>query len=147
MPLISPSIRVFSNKLALCIRWPKYWSFSISPSSECSELVSFRVDWLDLLGGQGTLKSLLQQHSLKASVLQCSAWPSVSSQGPTVNFTLGLSVSTSVSLLKWSWKSYIKTFIHSPLSCKINITIPPLPVFGRVKGNDTCEWLSRVPST
>ena len=66
LPSISPSIRVFSNESALCIRWPKYWSFSISPSSEYSGLTSFRIDWLNLLAVQGTLKSLLQHHSLKA---------------------------------------------------------------------------------
>ena len=70
-----PSIRVFSNELALCIGWPKYWSFSfsISPSNEYSGLISFMMDWLDLLGVQGTLKSLLQHHSSKASILRCSA--------------------------------------------------------------------------
>ena len=74
LPLIFPSIRVFSNELALCIRWPKYWSFSfsISPSSKYSGLVSFRIDWLDLLAVQGTIKSLLQHHSSKASILTCS---------------------------------------------------------------------------
>ena len=74
LPSVIPSIRVFSNESALCIRWLKYWSFSfsISPSNECSGL-SFRIDWLDLLAVQGTLKSLLQHHSLKASILQCSA--------------------------------------------------------------------------
>ena len=76
LPSIFPSIRVFSNKAALCIRWPKYWSFSfsISPSSECSGLISFRIDWFNLLSVQGTLKSLLQHHSSKASVLWCSAF-------------------------------------------------------------------------
>ena len=71
-----PSIRVFSNKSVLHIRWPKYWSFSfnISPSSECTELISFRMDWLDLLSVQGTLKNLLQHHSPKASILWCSAF-------------------------------------------------------------------------
>ena len=79
LPLLPPSIflsiRVFSNESALCIRWPKYWSFSfsISPSTEYSGLISFRTDWLDLLAVQGTLKSLLQYHSSKASVFQCSA--------------------------------------------------------------------------
>ena len=71
---IFPSIRVFSNELALCIRWYKYWSFSISPSSEDSGLISFRVDLFNLLAVQGTLKSLLQPHSSKASILQCSAF-------------------------------------------------------------------------
>ena len=76
LPSIFPSIRVFSNESVLAIRWPKYWSFSssISPSNEYSGLISFRSDWFDLLAVQGTLKGLLQQHSLKASVLQCSVF-------------------------------------------------------------------------
>ena len=75
-PSIFPSIRVFSNESVLHIRWPKYWSFSlsISPSSDYSGLISFRMDWLDFLAVQGTLKSLLQYHSSKASVLWCSAF-------------------------------------------------------------------------
>ena len=74
LPSIFPSIRVLSSELALCIRWPKDWSssFSISPSNEYSGLISFRIDWLDLRAVQGTLKSLLQHHSSKASILQCS---------------------------------------------------------------------------
>ena len=71
---IFPSIRVFSNELVLCIRWPKYWSFSISPSNEYSRLISFKIDWLDLLAVRGTLKSLLQHHSSNASILQHSAF-------------------------------------------------------------------------
>ena len=76
LPSVFPSIRVFSNESALHIRWPKYWSlsFSISPSNVYSGLISFRMDWLDLLAVQGTLKSLLQHHSSKASVLRCSAF-------------------------------------------------------------------------
>ena len=75
-PSIFPSIRVFSNESLLHVRWPKYWnfSFSISPSNEHSGLISFRMDWLDLLAVQGTLKSLFQHHSPKASILQCSAF-------------------------------------------------------------------------
>ena len=75
-PSIFPSIRVFSNESALHIRWPKYWSFSfnISPSNVYSGLISFRMDWLDLFAVQGTLKSLLQHHSSKASILRCSAF-------------------------------------------------------------------------
>ena len=75
-PSIFPSIRVFSNDSVLCIRWPKYWSFSFStsPSNKYSGLISFRMDWLGLLAVQGTLKSLLQHHSSKASILQCSAF-------------------------------------------------------------------------
>ena len=76
LPSIFPSIRVFSNELVLHIRWAKYWSFSfnIGPSSDYSRLISFRMDWLDLLAIRGTLKSLLQHHSTKASVLRCSAF-------------------------------------------------------------------------
>ena len=75
-PSIFPSIRVFSNESALHIRWPKYWSFSfsVSPSNECSGLISFRKDWMDLLAIQGTLKSLLQHHSSKTLILLCSAF-------------------------------------------------------------------------
>ena len=75
-PSIFPSIRVFSSESVLHIRWPKYWSFSfsVSPSNEYSELISFRMDWLDLLAVQGTLKSLLQHHSSKASILRHSAF-------------------------------------------------------------------------
>ena len=75
-PSIFPTIGVFSKESVLCIRWPKYWSFSfsISPSNEYSGLISFRIDWFDLLAVQGTLKSLLQHHSSKASILQCSAF-------------------------------------------------------------------------
>ena len=80
LPSIFLSIRVFSNESAPCIRWPKYWSFSISPSSEYLGLISFRVDWFDLFAVQGTLKSLLQHHSLKASI---SSAPSLL-HGPTL---------------------------------------------------------------
>ena len=73
LPSIFLSIRVFSNESVFCIMWPKYWSFSISPSNKQSVLISFRMDWLDLLAVQGTLKSLLQHHSSKASILQHSA--------------------------------------------------------------------------
>ena len=76
LPSVFPSIRVFSNESALCITWPKYWrfTFNISPSNEHSGLISFRMDWLDLLAIQGTLKSLLQHHSSKASILRHSAF-------------------------------------------------------------------------
>ena len=76
LPLILPSIRVFSSELALCVRWPKYWSFSfsISPSNDYSGLISFRINWLDLFAVQGTLKSLLQHQNSKASILWCSAF-------------------------------------------------------------------------
>ena len=85
LPLIFPSIRPFSNESSVCIRWPKYcsFSFSISPSKEYSGLISFRIDWFDLLAVQGTLRSLLQHHSSKASVLQCSTFFASFSNAPT----------------------------------------------------------------
>ena len=102
LPSIFPSIRVFSNESALHIRWPKYWSFSfnISPSSEHSGLSSFRMDWLDLLAVQGTLKSLLQHHSSKASILWCSAFFIIQLSHPymTTGKTIGLTRRTFVGL-------------------------------------------------
>ena len=84
LPPIPPSIRVFSNESTLCMRWPKYWSFSFSiiPSKEHAGPISFRMDWLDLLAVQGTLKSLLQHHSSKASILRCSAFFTVQLSHP-----------------------------------------------------------------
>ena len=88
LPSAFPSIRGFSNESALPIRWPKYWSFSfnISPSSEHPGLISFKMDWLDLLAVQGTLKSLLQHHSSKASILQCSAFFMVQLSLPYIDY-------------------------------------------------------------
>ena len=107
LPSIFPSIRDFSNELALPIRWPKYWSFSFSnsPSNEYSGLISFRIDWFDLLAVQGTLKSLLQYHSSKASVLQCSAFFMVQlshlymTTGKTIALTIWTFVGKVMSLL------------------------------------------------
>ena len=100
LPSIFPSIRVFSNEPALCIRWPKYWSFSfnISPASEHPGLISFRIDWWDLLAVQGTLKSLLQHHSSKASILQRSAFLIVQLSHPhmTTGKTIALTRQTFV---------------------------------------------------
>ena len=106
LPSIFPSIRVFLNESVLHIRWPKYWSFSfsISPSSEHSGLISFRMDWLDLLVVQRTLKSLLQYHSSKASVLQCSAFFIVQLSHPymTIRKTIALTRQTLLTrLLCW----------------------------------------------
>ena len=111
-PLLIPpstftSIRVFSNESVLCIRWPNYWtfSFSISPPNEYSGLISFRVDWLDLLAVQGTLKSLLQHHSSKASILRCSAffivqfWHPYMTTGKTIALTIWTFVGKVMSLL------------------------------------------------
>ena len=100
LPSVFPSIRIFTNESALRIRWPKYWSFSfrISPSNEHSGLISFRMDWLDLLAVQGALKSLLQHHSSKASVLQRSAFFIVQLSHPymTTGKTIALTIRTFV---------------------------------------------------
>ena len=107
LPLIPPSIRVFSNESTLHMRWPKYWSFSFSiiPSKEIPGLISFRMDWLDLLAVQGTRKSLLQHHRSKASILQCSAFftvqlpPPYMTTGKTIALTKRASVGKVMSLL------------------------------------------------
>ena len=98
-PSILPSIRVFSNESVLCIRWPKDWSFSfnINPSNEHSGLISFRMDWLDLLAVPGTLKSLLQHHSSKASILQCSAFFTVQLSHPY------MSIGKTIALTRWTF--------------------------------------------
>ena len=100
LPPIPPSIRVFSNESTLCMRWPKYWNFSfnISPSNEHRGLISFRMDWLDLLAVQGTRKSLLQHHSSKASILWCSAFFTVQLSHPymTTGKTIALTRRTVV---------------------------------------------------
>ena len=119
LPSIFPSIRVFSNESTLCIRWPKYWSFSfnISPSSERSGLISFRMDWLDLLAAQGTLKSLLQYHSSKASILWCSAFFTVQlshpymTTGKTIALTRQNFVGKVMSLLCNMLSSLVITFL------------------------------------
>ena len=116
---IFPSIRVFSNKSVLSIRWPKYWtfSFSISPSNEYSGLISFRMDWLHLLAVQGTLKSLLQHHSSRASILRCSAFFTVQlsylymTTGKTIALTTQTSVGKVISLLFNMLSSLIITFL------------------------------------
>ena len=100
LPPIPPSIRVFSNESTLCMRWPKYWSFSFRfiPFKEHPGLISFRMDWLDLLAVQGTLKSLLQHHSPKPSILQCSAFFTVQLSHPymTIGKTIALTRQTFV---------------------------------------------------
>ena len=119
LPSIFPSIRVFSNESALCIRWPKYWSFSfnISPSKEHPGLISFRMNWLDLLAVQGTLKSLLQHHSSKASILQLSAFFIVQLSHPymTIGKTIALTRQTFVdkvmSLLFNMLSKWVITFL------------------------------------
>ena len=102
-PSIFPSIRVFSNESVLCIRWPKYWSFSfsISPSNEHPGLISSRMDWLNLLAVQGTLKSLLQHHSSKASILQCSAFFMVQLSHPY------MTTRKTIALIRWIFISKV----------------------------------------
>ena len=111
-PSIFPHIRVFSNESVLRIRWPNYWSFSfsISPSNEYSRLISFRIDWLDLLAVQGTLKSLLQHHCSKASILQCSAFfiVQVSHSCMTTGKTIGLT--------RWTFVGKIMSLLFNMLS-------------------------------
>jgi len=119
LPSIFPSIRVFSNELALCIRWPKYWSFSfnINPSNEHPGLISFMVDWLDLLAVQGTLESLLQHHSSKASILRCSAFFTVQlshpymTTGKTIALTRQTFVGKVISLLLNMLSRLVITFL------------------------------------
>ena len=119
LPPIPPSIRVFSNESALRMRWPKYWSFnySIIPSKEIPGLISFRMDWLDLLAVQGTLKSLLQHHTLKASILRCSAFFTVQlshpymTTGKTIALTRRTLVGKVMSLLLNMLSRLIITFL------------------------------------
>ena len=118
-PSIFPSIRVLTNESALCIRWPKCWSFSfnISPTNEYSGLISFRMDWLDLLAVQGTLKSLLQHHSSKASILRCSAFfilqlsHSYMTTGKTIALTRRTFVGKVMSLLLNMLSRLVITFL------------------------------------
>ena len=120
LPSIFPSIRVFSNESALCIRWPKYWSFSfnISPSNEYSGLISFRMDWLDLLAVQGTLKSLLQHHSSKASILWLSAFLILQLSRPYV--TSG----KTIALTRQTYVGKVMSLLFNMLS---GLVIPFLP--------------------
>ena len=119
LPSIFPSIRVFSNESVLCIRWPKYWSFSfsISLSSEHPGLISFRMDWLDLLAVQGSLDSLLQHHSSKVSILQCSAFFIVQlphpymTTGQTIALTTWTFIGKVMSLLFNMLSSFVITFL------------------------------------
>ena len=109
---IPPNIRVFSNESTLHMRWPKFWSFSfnISPSKEHSGLISFRMDWLDLPAVQGTLKSLLQHHSSKASILQCSAFLIVQFSHPYV--TTG----KTIALTRWTFVAKVMSLLFNMLS-------------------------------
>ena len=119
-PSIFLSISVFSNESALCIRWPKYWnfSFSISPSSEYSGLISLRMDWLNLLAVQGTLKSLLQHHSSKASILQCSAFFIVQLSHPY------MTIGKTIALTRWIFVGKVMSLLFNMLSRLVIIFLP-----------------------
>ena len=120
LPSIFPRIRVFSNESALCIRWPKHWSFSfnIRPSSEYSGLISFRMDWLDLLAVQATLKSLLQHHSSKASIIWCSAFFTIQLLHPYI--TTG----KTIALTRWTFVDRVMSLPFNMLS-RLVITFLP----------------------
>ena len=120
LPSIFPSIRFFSSESVLCIRWPKYWSFSssISPSNEYSGLISFRIDWFDLLAVQGTLKNLLQHHSSKASIFQCSAFFMVQLSYPY------LTAGKTVALTTWTLVGKVMSLRFNMLSILVIVFLP-----------------------
>ena len=124
LPSTFPSIRVFSNESALRIEWPKYWSFSfnIRPSNEHPELISFRMDWLDLLAVQGTLKSLLQHHSSKASILLRSAFFIVQLSHPY------MTTGKTIALARWTFVDKVMSLLFNMLSWLV-ITLLPRSVF------------------
>ena len=135
LPPIPPSIRVVSSESVLRIRWPKYWSFSfnISPSNEYSALISFRMDWLDLLAIQGTLKSLLQHHSSKASILQCSAFFTVQFSHPY------MTTGKTIALTKQTFVGKIMSLLFNMLS---RLVITFLPRSKRL----LISWLQSPPA-
>ena len=139
LPSIFPSIRVFSNELALCIRWPKYWSFnfSISPSNKYSGLISFRTDWFDLLAVQGTLNSLLQHHSSKASILQCSAFF-------MVHLSRGyMTTGKTIVLTMWTFASKVMSLLFNKIlePKKRNLSLFPFfPHLFAMKWWDQMPW-------
>ena len=120
LPSILPSIRIFSNESILCIRWPKYWSFSfsISPSNEHSGLISFRMDWLDLLAVKGTHRSLLQHHSSKPSILQQSAFFRVQLLHPY------MTTGKTIALIRWTFVGKVMSLLFNMLS-RLVITFLP----------------------
>ena len=131
LPSIFPSTRVFSNESVLCMRWPKYWSFSfnISPSNEHPGLISFRMDWLDLLAVQGTLKSFLQHHSSKASILWCSAFFIVQLSHPY------MTTGKTIALTR-------RTFVDKVMSLLFNMLSRFITFLPRSK----CLWISWLQS-
>ena len=140
---ILPSIRVFSYESTLRMRWPKYWSFSfsISPSNEHPELISFRRDWLDLLAVQGTLKSLLQHHNSKTSILRCSAFFIVQLSHPYM---------TTGTLTRWNFVGKVMSLLLNMLS-RLAITFlqscPTLQLHGLQPASLLCPWASPGKNT
>ena len=130
LPSILPNIRVFSNELVLLIRWPKNWSFSISSSNEYSGLIYFRIDWFDLLAVQGTLKSLLQHHSSKASIFQCSAFFMVQLSHPY------MTTGKTITLTRWIFVGKVMSLLCNRLS---KLVIAFLP-------KSKCPLISLAPS-
>ena len=128
LPPIPPSIRVFSNESALQLRWPKYWSFSfsISPSNEHPGLISFRMDWFDLLAVQGTLKSLLQHHSSKASIFRHSAFFIVQLSYPY------MTTGKTIALSRWTFVGQVMSLLFNMLS-RLVITFLPGVSLGKCK--------------
>ena len=118
LPSIFPSIRVFPKESVLPIRWPKHWSFSISPSNEYPRLFSFRMDWLDLLAVQGTLRSLLQHHSSKASILQCSAFFMVQLSHRC------MTTGKTIALTRWTFVNKAKSLLFNMLSRFVIAILP-----------------------
>ena len=118
LPSIFPSIRVFSNELTIHIRWPRYWSFSISPSNEYSGLISFWIHWFDLLAVQGTLKSLLQHHSLKASILWYSAFFIVQLSHPY------MTTGKTIALIRWTFVGKVMSLLFKMLSRLVIAFLP-----------------------
>ena len=125
LPSIFPSIRDFSNESALCIRWPKYWSFSfsISPSNEYSGLISFRMDWLNLLEVQGTLRSLLQHHSSNASILQCSVFFIFQLSHPY------MTTGKTTALTRWTFVGKVISLPFHILSRLVTTFLPRVSIF------------------
>ena len=135
LPSIFPSIRAFSNESALRIRWPKYWSFSfkISPSNEHPGLISFRMDWLDLLAVQGTLKSLLQHHSSKGSILWCSAFFIVQLSHPF------MTTGKTIALTRWTFVDKVMSLLFNMLS-RLVITFLPRRAVSKAQFPGLTRW-------
>ena len=154
LPPIPPSIRVFSNGSTLLMRWPKYWSFSFSiiPSKQIPGLISFRMDWLDLLAVQGTLKSLLQHHSSKASILRCSAFFIVKLSYPY------MTTGKTIALTRWTFDGKVMSLLFNMLSNLVIAFLPrskclliswlqsPSAVIFRAQENKICHFSTLSPS-